>query len=304
MSKTNIDKAPVHIPVMVQEVISYLSPARGDDYLDLTAGYGGHASAVASLVELDTVTLVDRDEKAVEALSKLGGAKIIHADFLSASRMLATDGKTYNMILADLGASSLHLDEAGRGFSFSRSGPLDMRMDQRQADTAADLVNHASQAELARLLADYGQEARAGKIARAIVTSRPITSTGQLADIVQSAVPRFLARKKKIHPATKTFQALRIAVNDELNQLEQSLPLWERLLAPGGRLVVISFHSLEDRAVKQYFAQNAGDRYDCELRLLTKKPVVASKDETVSNPRARSAKLRAVAKIKTKKGSA
>lgn len=287
---------------MVQEVLRYLSPSKGETYLDLTAGYGGHASAVASAVgNLGQITLVDRDSDSVAALSdKIKGADILHSDFLAASRQLRQDGRMYDMILADLGTSSLHLDEPGRGFSFSRAGPLDMRMDQRQAGTADTLVNHATKEELTRILADYGQQPGAAKIAQAIIAGRPITSTEKLAKIIEDTVPRRFGRAR-IHPATKTFQALRIAVNDELNQLERSLPLWEELLAPGGRLVVISFHSLEDRLVKQYFADNAGERYDAELRTLTKKPITASAQEIVSNPRARSAKLRAVAKIKTKR---
>ncbi|MDB5160897.1 MAG: S-adenosyl-methyltransferase MraW [Candidatus Saccharibacteria bacterium] len=295
------DKAPIHTPVMVQEVLTYLSPSKGDKYLDLTAGYGGHASAVADVAgKLEQMTLVDRDSSAVAALTeRFGAVEILHDDFAAASEKLASAGRSYDMILADLGASSLHLDEAGRGFSFTRSGPLDMRMDPRQELTAAHLLNHSDEQELGRILRQYGEEQRARVIAKAIIAARPLTSTDQLAQIIENTVPKRFGRKR-IHPATKTFQALRIAVNDELNQLSRSLPLWGGLLAPGGRLVVISFHSLEDRIVKQYFKENAGDRYDAELTLLTKKPITAGPDEIVSNPRARSAKLRAAAKIKTK----
>jgi 16S rRNA (cytosine1402-N4)-methyltransferase len=260
----------------------------------MTAGYGGHASTVLDAAgKLEQMTLVDRDSQAVAALTdKFGGAEILHADFASASHELASAGRSYDMILADLGTSSLHLDEASRGFSFTRSGPLDMRMDTRQELTAAHLINHSTEEELGRILRQYGEEPRYAQIARAIVANRPLTSTDQLAKTIENAVPRRFGRKK-IHPATKTFQALRIAVNDELNQLSQSLPLWGGLLAPGGRLVVISFHSLEDRIVKQYFKENAGDRYDAELTPLTKKPITPGTPEIVSNPRARSAKLRA-----------
>jgi 16S rRNA (cytosine1402-N4)-methyltransferase len=294
-----------HIPVMVQEVVSYLSPHKGDTYLDLTAGYGGHAAAVAnSAGELAEVMLVDRDYQAARALAgRFSGqnVEILHSDFLTASQKLVGNKKRYDMILADLGASSLHLDEPSRGFSFRSAGPLDMRMDQRQPVTADYFVNQAPQEELARILAIYGEEPRAAMIAAKIVLVRPISSTEELAGIIAQTSGRSYGRKQKLHPATRSFQALRIAVNQEIEQLEQSLPLWEQLLAPGGRLVVISFHSLEDRLVKRYLKENAGDRYDAELRLLTKKPVVASRNEIVFNPRARSAKLRAAAKIKNKK---
>jgi 16S rRNA (cytosine1402-N4)-methyltransferase len=299
MPKNKLDATKdgsVHTPVMVEEVLHYLSPSKGERYLDLTGGYGGHAAAaIEQAGKLGEVTLVDRDATAVGALRQAFGsdAQIIHSDFLSASQKLVDQERRYDMILADLGASSQHLTEASRGFSFRGDAPLDMRMDIRQQVTAGDLVNDASQDELERILAGYGEEARAKTIAAAIIANRPIASTADLAEIIEKAAPRRFG--KRIHPATKTFQALRIAVNDELSQIEQSLPLMLELLAPGGRLVVISFHSLEDRLVKQFFNEHAGDRYDAELTLLTKKPVTAGKDEIVSNPRARSAKLRAVA---------
>jgi 16S rRNA (cytosine1402-N4)-methyltransferase len=194
-----------------------------------------------------------------------------------------------------LGVSSPHLDEASRGFSLLSSGPLDMRMDDRQELTAAHLVNHASQLELTEMIRSLGEDSRAEQIAQAIIAHRPLTSTEQLATVIADSVPRRFGRRK-IHPATKTFQALRIAVNDELNQLSRGLPIWGRLLAPGGRLVVISFHSLEDRIVKQFMAEHTGNRYDAEFDSLTKKPVVPSQSEIASNPRARSAKLRACSK--------
>jgi 16S rRNA (cytosine1402-N4)-methyltransferase len=287
----------IHTPVMVQEVLNYLQPSKGERYLDLTGGYGGHAAAVIQAAgQLAEVTLVDRDATAVGALNKAFGsmgAEIIHSDFASASQKLVSEAKRYDMILADLGASSQHLDEASRGFSFRRPGPLDMRMDIRQEVTAASLVNSLDQDELERVLVSYGEEPRAKTIASRIIAARPITSTERLAEIIEEAIPRRFG--KKTHPATKTFQALRIAVNEELSQIRVSLPLWQQLLTPGGRLVVISFHSLEDRLVKQFFKEHSGNRYDAEFRLLTKKPVMATKNETVSNPRARSAKLRAVA---------
>jgi 16S rRNA (cytosine1402-N4)-methyltransferase len=293
--QTDENQAPIHTAVMVQEVLQYLSPARGDRYLDLTAGYGGHAAAIQEAAgELAAFTLVDRDGQAARALAdKFGAAaEIIREDFATASQHFASEGRAYDMILADLGASSLHLDQASRGFSFMREGPLDMRMDDRQATTAEQLINHSSGEELTRILRDYGEEPRAAIIAKVVVQNRPISSTTELAKLIEVHTPRVFGRRR-INPATKTFQALRIAVNDELDQLSRSLPLWGRLLAPGGRLAVISFHSLEDRIVKQYFKEFAGNRYDAELTVLTKKPVTASHHEIVSNPRARSAKLRA-----------
>jgi 16S rRNA (cytosine1402-N4)-methyltransferase len=199
------------------------------------------------------------------------------------------------MILADLGVSSPHLNEASRGFSIKADGPLDMRMDQSQTLTAGQVVNTYSAANLEDILKRYGEEPKAKQIASLIVNNRPITTTHQLAAIVAKAWPGY----SKVHPATRTFQALRIAVNDELELLRLSLPIWmDDLLAPGGRIAIISFHSLEDRIVKHAFAEKAGDRYDAALRLLTKKPVTGDEDEIVSNPRARSAKLRAAVKQK------
>jgi 16S rRNA (cytosine1402-N4)-methyltransferase len=197
------------------------------------------------------------------------------------------------VILADLGLSSPHLDNAARGFAFGTDGPLDMRMDQRQTLTAKIVVNTYSVDELKRIIKQYGEEPRAGSVATAIVIARPIHTTHELAEIVRSALPR----GKKTHPATKTFQAIRIAVNDELELLRRSIPLWFQLLAPGGRLGVISFHSLEDRLVKQAFVERAGDRYDADARNITKRPITADEHELVFNPRSRSAKLRVVAKI-------
>jgi 16S rRNA (cytosine1402-N4)-methyltransferase len=220
---------------------------------------------------------------------------IRHADFLSASQTLKAEGKQFDMILADLGVSSPHLNQASRGFSIKADGPLDMRMDQTQSLTAEQVVNTYKAEELEGILRRYGEEPKARQIASLIVGNRPIKTTSELATIVAKAWPGY----SKVHPATRTFQALRIAVNDELELLRISLPIWmDDLLAPGGRIAVISFHSLEDRLVKQAFAEKAGDRYDAQLRLLTKKPVVGDETELVSNPRARSAKLRAAAKQK------
>ncbi|MBC7707967.1 16S rRNA (cytosine(1402)-N(4))-methyltransferase RsmH [Polaromonas sp.] len=295
MHQNKNQNAPLHVPVLLQEVLQYLDPAPGNSYLDLTAGYGGHASEVLARTNApQRTTLVDRDENAISILKGQfnHGEQLIHADFQTASIDLSADGTTYDLILADLGVSSPHLNDAHRGFMFSEDGPLDMRMDQRQTLSASDIVNHWDEDKIAGILKRYSEEPKAKRIANLIVAARPITTTAQLADIVKQAWPGY----SRSHPATRTFQALRIAVNDELGQLERSLPLWLDMLAPGGRLAVISFHSLEDRIVKQFLANAAGDRYDAELLLLTKRPVVAGTNELVTNPRARSAKLRAAVK--------
>lgn len=288
-----------HIPVLLNEVLQYLDPREGEKYLDLTAGYGGHARAVLyRTVYRPGTVLVDRDVQAVKELQKQFGdtVQIIHMHFLEAAKKLQEEGRTFDLILADLGVSSPHLDMASRGFSITQSGPLDMRMDQRQELTAEHIVNNYSEAELEKLLRAYGEEPKAKKIAKEIVLSRPLRTTTDLAAIATRAWPGH----SKSHPATRVFQALRIAVNEELRLLEEALPIWTELLAPGGRMAIISFHSLEDRIVKQHFREVAGDRYDAPMRLLTKKAVTGSTTEIVLNPRARSAKLRAAAKIKTK----
>lgn len=294
------NKNKQHVPVLLDEVLHYLAPKAGESYLDLTAGYGGHASKVLEATTNPTTSvLIDRDPNAAaELTTQFGdtGVRIINQDFLSASQTLVDEGQQFDLILADLGVSSPHLNEVSRGFTLAASGPLDMRMDQRQTLTASDIVNGYAEADLAELLKRYGEEPKARQIASSIVANRPFTTTDELAAVVSKA---WLGHSR-VHPATRTFQALRIAVNDELGLLERSLPLWLRLLKPAGRIVIISFHSLEDRIVKQMLAEEAGERYDAEFRLLTKKPVMANPTELAFNPRARSAKLRAAAKIKTK----
>ncbi len=294
----HIQTNSIHTPVLLDAVLEYLAPQTGESYLDLTAGYGGHASAVLAHTNApDAMVLVDRDETAITALQGLAdqGASLIREDFLTASTQLLADGKQFDMILADLGVSSLHLDMAERGFTFREKGPLDMRMDQRSSLTAATIVNEYDETTIAGLLKTYGEEPKAKRIAAAIVAQRPFTDTAALAAAVETVVPR----RGRIHPATKTFQALRIAVNDELKLLDEALPIWLKLLAPGGRLAVISFHSLEDRLVKRAFAEVTSGGYDDSYRSLTKKPVVADDTEIDLNPRSRSAKLRVVANIKT-----
>lgn len=283
-----------HKPVLAREVLELLNPQPKDSYLDLTAGFGGHAKNVADLVGSDgSLALVDRDASAIKHLKKIfkdfSNVEFFNRDFLSASKKLAEDSRLFDVILADLGVSSQHFDDPSRGFSFHSEAPLDMRMDTRQQATAADIVNMASEKQLAEILAEYGEIKAAHKLAKKIVQYRPYSSAKGLADRIASFQ---MKRKSRIHPATLVFQALRIAVNDELNQLEESLPIWIGLLNTGGRLGVISFHSLEDRLVKQAFANYGGKRYDATLQTVTKKPVTASTDEIVFNPRARSALLR------------
>ena len=295
-------KTTIHIPVLLDAVLSMAAPAAGETYLDLTAGYGGHASAIIERTgAADKAVLVDRDLAAITALQPLGdqGATLLHTDFLTATRELTSQGKKFDMILADLGVSSLHLDKGERGFSFSQNGPLDMRMDQRSELTAEVIVNTYSASQLEDILRRYGEEWKSRSVAAGIIAGRPFHDTAGLAAAIKRALP---GKPGKTHPATKSFQALRIAVNDELGQLETALPLWLELLEPGGRLLVISFHSLEDRIVKQALADVSGHTYDAEFQLLAKRPLVASSTELVSNPRSRSAKLRAVAKINKKKG--
>lgn len=291
-----------HQPVLLKEVIHYLDPKPGQTYLDLTAGYGGHALSIRAHTNGWPATLVDRDQMSIDYLHEQfidPNIEIRHQDFLTASQTLAKEGRHYDMILADLGVSSPHLNIASRGFAINQDGPLDMRMNQEQAVTAKTIVNTASVEEITKILKDYGEEPKAKRIALAIVENRPVHTTTQLAQIVAT----IWRGHSRVHPATRTFQALRIAVNDELGLLEKAMPIWIDLLEPGGRLAVISFHSLEDRIVKQTLKKYSGKRYDAELQLLTKRPIVATTDEVISNPRARSAKLRVAVKIKTKERS-
>ena len=289
-----------HVPVLLTEVLEYLAPHHGQTYLDATAGYGGHATAVLEASQ-SAATLIDRDKTAVDHLRQLFNkpdVEVIYSDYLNASQTLQSQGRHYDMILADLGVSSLHLNTISRGFSFSNEAPLDMRMDQDQAHSALDIVNQSSQMELSEILRTYGEEPKADQLAREIVQARPVRTTTELANIAKKVWPGH----SRVHPATRLFQAIRIAVNDELSQLEGVLPIWLDLLNPGGRLAVISFHSLEDRLVKQFMQDQGGNTYDAPLKVLTKRPITADAKELVSNPRARSARLRAAVKIKTREG--
>ena len=289
----------MHEPVLLQEVITAMNPTSGERYLDATAGYGGHArQMLAHSNNYSESVLVDRDKAATDYLNTEfanTGVKIVRNDFYTAAEKLVQDGEQFDLILADLGVSSLHLNTASRGFSFAASGPLDMRMDQRQELTAEKIVNEWSAEQLEQILRNYGEEPKARRIANAIVANRPIATTSKLANIVARTTGRWSGK----HPATRTFQAIRIAVNDELRLLERVMPLWVALLRPGGRLGIISFHSLEDRLVKRFFLEHGGDRFDATLSIVTKQPVVATTHEIAINPRSRSAKLRVAAKINT-----
>lgn len=287
----------VHIPVLLDETLKQLNPIQGENYLDLTAGYGGHAGKILEKTGnyTDSV-LVDRDDFALQHLQafKEKGVRLLHTDFASAAKALVEERRQFNVILVDLGVSSPQLDMSERGFSFTNSGPLDMRMDERQEISAETLVNTAAKDELTRIITKYGEEpvGFAKRIAEAIVKGRPFHTTEELARLIKE---QYRGKWKKTHPATRTFQALRIAVNDELGQVEMMLPLLPKLLKPGGRVGIISFHSLEDRLVKQYFAEQKNAGYEAELDVLTKKPI-AGDIYDVHNPRSRSAKLRVAVK--------
>lgn len=285
-----------HIPVLLSDTVSLLAPHAGERYLDLTAGYGGHASKIIEVIGASNATLVDRDARAIASLepTRREGAELLHTDFLNAALGLVDQGQEFDMILVDLGVSSPQLDIAERGFSIKRDGPLDMRMDDRQKRTAAELVNRSSKRELIEILETYGEERakRAQEIATAIIKARPLVTTH---DLATAALSTHRGAHQKVHPATRTFQAIRIALNDEINQVSDLMPLLPHLLKKGGRVAVISFHSLEDRIVKRYFAENAGSGYEAELSLLTKKPIRGDIND-VHNPRARSAILRAAVK--------
>ena len=270
-----------HIPVLLSEVLAGLNPKPNESYLDLTAGFGGHASEILDVTQnyKDTV-LVDRDEFAVNYLKQEfpPETEIINTDFYSAMLQLFECGKTFDMILADFGVSSPQLDNGDRGFSFKTDAPLDMRMDRKQKLTAADIVNKSSERELARIFALYGEEpvGRAKMLAREIVHHRPINTTRELADLIKSK-----SRYSKLHPATKVFQAIRIVVNDELTQIEKSLPLIPKLLNKNGRVGIITFHSLEDRLVKDFFKAESSLGEESPLEIINKKPITAKQVELV-----------------------
>src|SRR5215469_2432881 len=291
-----------HVPVLLHEAIEYLQVRPGSTILDATLGLAGHASEIVRrLGPAGRLIGFDRDPQAMalakERLDKvceeLGGqapAIELIGEAFSAAPVHVASG-SLDGLLADIGVSSLQLNEASRGFSFMADAELDMRMDTRSGITAAQVVNEASERELADLIYEYGEERRSRRIARAIVRGRPITTTGQLARIVAQAAPAM--KSDRIHPATRTFQALRIHVNRELDEIKALLEAAPRLLKPSGRLVVIDFHSLEDRVLKDNLREGAQKGI---WTVLTKKPVTPGEEEIERNPRARSAKLRAAEK--------
>jgi 16S rRNA (cytosine1402-N4)-methyltransferase len=311
-----------HVPVMAREVVDALQPRDGGRYLDGTFGAGGYTAAMLDRADCQVIA-IDRDPDAIAAgrvlaeryaprLRLIEGRFGDMADLLSAEGVEDVDG-----VALDLGVSSMQFDQVDRGFSFRASGPLDMRMEKSGA-LAADLVNESDETELADIIWRYGEERRSRRVARAIVEARRgkrIDTTGELAEIVRRAVgPQ---GRDESDPATRTFQALRIAVNDELGELERGLAAAEQVLAPGGRLAIVSFHSLEDRAVKEFVRARAGrtpgpsrhappraGEQDATLRDLTRKPMVPSDAEVAANPRARSARLRVAEKLAASGGRA
>lgn len=287
----------LHVPVLLSASLDLLKPQPKERYLDLTAGYGGHAEAFLNKTQsYSSAVLVDRDENAIAELGRFSalGATLINADFVSAAKQLVSAGEKFDVIMVDLGVSSPQLDNGDRGFSFMYDGPLDMRMDQRQKFSAADIVNSYPKQKLIEILVRYGEErlSFAKRIADEIYKRRPFTKTSELAEMI---VEIHRGGWQKIHPATRTFQALRIEVNQELAQIESLLPLLLQLLNSGGRVGVISFHSLEDRLVKRFFKDNSGLSFEAELELLNKKPLDGATYDAY-NPRSRSAKLRGALK--------
>ncbi|MFZ0199585.1 MAG: 16S rRNA (cytosine(1402)-N(4))-methyltransferase RsmH, partial [Candidatus Sulfotelmatobacter sp.] len=283
----------------------FLNVRRGGTYIDATVGLGGHSYEIAKRLGAPGHLIgLDKDPVALAiAQAKLNGEDWPKITLLQCSFAEAGErfGKNFaDGLLADIGVSSLQLDDAARGFSFQADGSLDMRMDPRSERTAEQVVNHLDERELADVIYEFGEERRSRRIARAIVRSRPIRSTAHLADVISAAARPMNPiqnkyEQRRIHPATRTFQALRIFVNRELDDLKALLEAAPRILKPGARVVVISFHSLEDRIVKDAFRE--GSIKDKHFRALTKKPVTASEEESNRNPRARSAKLRAAEKV-------
>jgi 16S rRNA (cytosine1402-N4)-methyltransferase len=310
-----------HVPVLLKEAIDFLDIKRGGTYLDATVGLGGHSYEIAKRLGAPGHLIgFDKDPAALERAGQrlTQGPSTELDDSLRESSSSARDDRvnewptitllhrsfaelandqrpaTIDGILADLGVSSLQLGDAARGFSFQAEGPLDMRMNPMSGETAEQVVNHIDERELADVIYEFGEERRSRRIARAIVRSRPIRTTKQLVEVVSAAARSMNRKHERIHPATRTFQALRIFVNRELDDLKALLEAAPRVLKPGGRLVVISFHSLEDRIVKDALRESAKQGW---YRVLTKKPVTASEEEIDRNPRSRSAKMRAAEKV-------
>ena len=300
------DRTVSHLPAMAAETLRFLDPKPGETHVDATVGCGGHAVRILAALQPNGVLLgVDRDMTMLQAAREALGAfpretwRLFQASYAELGEVLeAADTERVDGILLDAGFNSAQMDAAGRGFSYRGDGPLDMRYDD-EGPTAADLVNGLEEDELIRIFREYGEERFARRIARRIVETRtqaPITRTGELCRLIESAVP---SQRRRLHPARRVFQALRIAVNSELDHLEKFLDVAAGFLNPGGRLVVLSYHSLEDRRVKLAF------RRDAEAGLLaieTRRPVFPADEETAANPRARSARLRAA--VRTDAGPA
>jgi 16S rRNA (cytosine1402-N4)-methyltransferase len=283
-----------HVPVLFQTVIEYLAPRDGGRYIDATLGAGGHAAGILDAsAPTGRLLGLDADPGALTITSANlarydARARLVHSNFENLNAIAAAHGFTsVDGIVLDLGLSSMQLSDAARGFSFLTDGALDMRFNLDDATTAAALVNSLGEKELADLIFEYGEERASRRIARAIVHARPLNTTKQLADVIE----RSLGRRGRIHPATRTFQALRIAVNRELEVLDHVLPQVVETLKPGGHVAIISFHSLEDRCVKDFF------RSSDQLRVSTKHPIRPTDEEIAANPRSRSAKLRVAERI-------
>ncbi len=294
---------PQHVPVLLEKVLDLLQVRRGGTYVDATLGLAGHSMELARrLGPAGQLIAFDRDPEAMamaqeklEALrAELGGEmpalRLVSRAFSMAAEEV--EPRSVDGMLADVGVSSLQLDGTHRGFSFRHDAPLDMRMDTRSGETAGQVVNQADEEELANLIYEFGEERRSRRIARAIVRARPVTTTVELARVVSAAAPSM--KSDKIHPATRTFQALRIRVNNELGEIQALLAFVPALLKPGGRMAMISFHSLEDRLVKDAFRKGAKEGI---WEMVTRKPVIADEDEVRSNPRSRSAKLRVAQRL-------
>jgi len=308
-----------HIPVLYQEVLDILNPIPGGRYVDGTVGAGGHSRGILELSSPDGKLLgFDRDPEALalagNQLAEFGDRVELIQRSYSELKLHLNNRNWYDIdgILLDLGLSSMQLDVPERGFSFRNHGPLDMRFDPDQPFSAADIINNYSRDDLADLIYKYGEEKSSRKIADAIIANRPLESTKELADIIAGAIGR---SSRKIHPATLTFQALRIAVNNELEALEAFLPQALDALKPGGRLAIIAFHSLEDRLVKQFFRRESTDcicpieipicvcDHAAQIREISRRPIRPEEKELGVNPRSRSAKLRVVEKILPKNGT-
>ncbi len=304
----------LHIPVLLAETLQVLAPHPEGRYIDATLGGGGHAEAILEAsAPTGRLLGLDADPRAIQRVQERLARfepriTLVQSNFRHIAAVARAHGfQPADGILFDLGVSSYHFEDAEQGFSFSKEGPLDMRMDPTSGPSAADLVNTLDADDLADILYRYGEERRSRRIARAIVANRPVTTTTELADIVLKAVGR--KPGARLHPATRTFQALRIAVNDELAALEEALPQALELLKPGGVLAVITFHSLEDRIVKHYFRQESRDcicpphtpictcGHQAQIKEIHRKGLTPSPDEIASNPRSRSARLRAVRKL-------